>query len=636
MYQIQEAIIAEATRSLRIFIVFFCLAVNLIPTIAWGEADGDSAQLFGAWQEKVVSTSRLPQPISRIAENVTVITSDDIVSLNARTLDEVLQTVSGIQLFQVRTPGSTSLFTVNGSLSNHVLVLIDGIPQNPLGTELNAAELGMIPVQRIERIEIVKGAASVAWGPALGGAVNIITRDSGTNKKLSGIASASYGENTTSDMRGGVNGKIDRLGYYIDGGRFHSNGLLADNQVTLDHVFGKLMYDLPSKGRLSFGADFRDGDREVGHSGFDTANTPLVSSGSRFVTGYLKLDYPLHDQLNLEILTSVGKKDIWQQWEIAQPNKFLIFDARNQTDSQQASARLIWDNRSASLVVGFEYLHDGITVKEPETQLPMVNFSRNLDRYAAFLNGSYTLGPVTLLSGIRFDHIDNNEQVASYNLGATWQLTDNTLLRVYGARGYSLPTPNFQKDTLQNIWTVQAGIESSAVPFLWLKGTLFYSDTWNIQTFVVPPDYPLSPVGTVQSEEYRQGFEVEGRSAPWHDLSLAAGFTYSDVRDKKSDSRISFVPISTTKLSLQYTNHELGLRAMLTGSHVDWPSDAGNSVHDRDMYWDLHLTQKLSTHGNVTTELFLSGRNLFNNAQYIDDFRKNAPRWFEGGMRVKF
>lgn len=574
------------------------------------------------------------RPISKIAENVTVISADDIARLNAHTLEEVLQTVSGIQLFQVQTPGNSSLFTINGSLSRQVLVLIDGVQQNLLGAE-ESAELGMIPVQRIERIEIIKGAASVVWGPALGGVINIITRDPEPDARFAGRASASYGEQGTSDLGASVSGTTKRLGYYLDGGSFHSNGLLPANRVDLDHVTGKITYDLPGNGRLVFGADFREGDRSLGYG--DRAlggGDNLITAGSSYKSAYLRFDYPLNDRLNLEFFTSAGQKDIRQQWEYL-PLSFLIFDARNLTDSEQASAKLTWGDRTTNLAAGVEYLHDNIRVTEPKTGFPFLNFTRNLERYGAYLNGSYSLGLLTLIPGVRLDHIGINEDVSSYHLGATLQLTKNTLLRGYAARGYSLPSPNY-RDSLQNIRTVQAGIESSDIPYLWLKGTFFYSNTWNIQTFVIPPDYPTSPISTVKTKEIRQGFEIEGRTVTWHDFSLAAGFSYSDVRDKDTDERIKYVPLTSTKLSLLYTNDELGLRGNIIGSYVDWPAIAGNSVHDKQIIWDLHLTQKLPAHGGVTPELFFSGRNLFDNAQYIDDFRKNTPRWLEGGVRFSF
>ncbi|WP_342673683.1 TonB-dependent receptor plug domain-containing protein, partial [Trichlorobacter lovleyi] len=51
--------------------------------------------IIEAQAESVVSASRSPRPASRIAENITVITADDIERLNAHTLAEVLQTVPG-------------------------------------------------------------------------------------------------------------------------------------------------------------------------------------------------------------------------------------------------------------------------------------------------------------------------------------------------------------------------------------------------------------------------------------------------------------------------------------------------------------------------------------------------------------
>lgn len=615
-----------------LFTVLAFLLSGTVPVFA-DEDPLDSLGFLDKSEQPPVSTPHSPRPPSLIAENVTVVTASDIARLNAHTLDEVLQTVSGFQLFQVRTPGSAVPYTLNGALSSQVMILIDGVPQNLLGTD-DSSDLGMIPVQRIERIEIIKGAASVAWGPALGGAVNIITRNPEPDSKLVGSGSASYGSHGASDLRGGVSGTTDRLGYYLDGGRFNSTGLLPGNPVSLNHAIGKITYDLPSKGRLTFAADHRDRDFGYGYGDRATGlGDTLVTAGSRYTSAYLRFDYPLQDRLNIELLSSVGQKDVWRKYTM--PGDLLIFDAKNRTDSQQVTAKLIWGDRSSNLAAGIEYLHDNISVSEPKNGFSFLNFSRDLDRYAAYLNGSYSLGPVTLLSGLRLDHIGINDMVTSYHLGATWQLTENTLLRAYAVKGYSLPMPNF-KDSLQNIFTLQSGIETSAIPLLWLKGTFFYSNTWNIETFVVPQNYPASPVSTVDSEEVRQGFEVEGRTVPWNDFSLRAGFTYSDVHDKKTDARISYIPIGSTKIALDYDNAGKGLRATITGSHVNWPSAAGNSVHDRQIIWDLHLTQKIPSYRGMTPELFFSGRNLFNSSQYIDNFRTNTPIWLEGGVRVSF
>jgi len=560
---------------------------------------------------------RFTRPASQIAENISVITATDIKNLNARTLDEVLQTVPGIQLYQVRTPGSTVFFTLSGSLSNNVLILLDGIPQNLLGA-MNSGELGMMPVQRIERIEIVKGAASVAWGSSLGGVINIITRDPDTSGKAAGIASTSYGRGTTSELRGGVSGTIDRLGYYLDGGGFHSNGLLFDNRANLNHFFGKLTYLLPGNGRLTWAADFREGDRTEGFLDRVAGEGDiLVTSASRYASSYLKLEYPLLDRLNLELFTSGGEKHTRLHYNNLLPVTFEVFDAHNKTSSDQASAKLIWGDVKNNIVSGFEFLHDNIRISEPVMSLPFTNFTRNLDRYGVYLNGSYTFGSLTLLPGARFDNISGYKQVASYNMGATWNFTEGTIFRSYAARGYGIPVPNYI-NSIQNVDTIQAGIESSDVPFLWLKATFFYNYIRNIETFIVPEDWPSSPVTAVQSKQFAKGIELEGRTVPWHGLSLGAGFNYSEVRDKDTSARIASIPIITTKLSLKYSGKHSGFQALLFGSFVDWPSNAGNSVHDGQAVWNIHLSQKIPHYGVLAPELFFSGHNLFNNAQYID------------------
>src|SRR6185369_6591009 len=151
------------------------LATVVVPAHGSGSEALQALGLTGEQDEQLATTSHFPRPLSKIAENVTVITSDDIARINAHTLSDVLQTVPGIQLDVVRTPGSGAVFfSIHNNLNRLVQVLIDGVPQNFLGND-NAAFPGNIPVQQIERVEIVKGAASVAWGQALGWVINAIT-----------------------------------------------------------------------------------------------------------------------------------------------------------------------------------------------------------------------------------------------------------------------------------------------------------------------------------------------------------------------------------------------------------------------------------------------------------------------------
>jgi len=96
-------------------------------------AEIEDDQTIGIFSEETpaLASSPIPRPISKIAENVTVITADDILRLNAHTLAEALQTVPGIQLdFNPRTPSTFTFFNIQGALNSTVLVLIDGIRQN--------------------------------------------------------------------------------------------------------------------------------------------------------------------------------------------------------------------------------------------------------------------------------------------------------------------------------------------------------------------------------------------------------------------------------------------------------------------------------------------------------------------------
>ena len=179
----------KSTRSYKNASILAALLLANVSALHAGEIEDN--QTIGLFTDEtpVAAASPLPRPISKIAENVTVITADDIVRLNAHTLAEVLQTVPGIQLdVNARTPGTFNFFNIQGALNSTVLVLIDGIRQNNF--DQDTVSPGLIPVQQIDCIEIVKRAASGSWGSALGGVINIVTKSPNAERPISGMVSA--------------------------------------------------------------------------------------------------------------------------------------------------------------------------------------------------------------------------------------------------------------------------------------------------------------------------------------------------------------------------------------------------------------------------------------------------------------
>jgi vitamin B12 transporter len=281
-----------------------------------------------------------------------------------------------------------------------------------------------------------------------------------------------------------------------------------------------------------------------------------------------------------------------------------------------SSVKLTWRGDNNLLVVGSDYLHleeynnssDGRTVSP---------YSQRVDRWGIYLNDTVTLGPVAVTPGVRLDHTQTAGDQFSPALGATWQLTDSTLLRAYTARGYGLPFLDAANNMPSiKIWTTQVGVESKAVPYLWLKGTLFRNQTWN----------------DLVGQQVALGTEFEVRTTPVYHTSLAAGYTFTGTT--KAGYEVNDLARHTVQLALRYDDKTY--RGVLTGRHIFWNSQPSENGSYDGLIWDLHLGATLYRHEDNSLEVFFSGHNLFNGAQYSSNLIPSAPRWYEAGFKVRF
>lgn len=184
---------------------------------------------LAAYQEAVVvSAAQIDTTVSRAASSVSVVTSQDVDRLQARSLVDVMAIVPGIAAAPSGTVGAqTSLFPRGGE-SDYTLVLVDGVPQNGFGGAFDAAHLSLA---NVERVEVVRGPQSALYGSgAIGGIVHLVTRAGGPPRASLSVEGGGDGTRATtasaSAARGpwSFGGGFDWLESEGDGRTFESVG----------------------------------------------------------------------------------------------------------------------------------------------------------------------------------------------------------------------------------------------------------------------------------------------------------------------------------------------------------------------------------------------------------------------------
>lgn len=173
------------------------MSVLMSTSVVWGGTAlaAEDMQEF-ALDTMVVTATRTERTVLNTPANVTVITQKN---LQEGGYQSVFEAVKNLSLSNHHTyqedggdyGGMMSRIRVRG-IDDGTLVMVNGNPTN----YMNHTTLNTIPMDQIERIEIVKGSNSVLYGPqAMGGVINIITKKSQNNGKVTGNIKGGIGSN---------------------------------------------------------------------------------------------------------------------------------------------------------------------------------------------------------------------------------------------------------------------------------------------------------------------------------------------------------------------------------------------------------------------------------------------------------
>ncbi|MCG8467612.1 MAG: TonB-dependent receptor [Gemmatimonadetes bacterium] len=317
-------------------------------------------------RELIVSATRSQSSVGEVPVNVTVVTREQLRLSAAQTLQDVLQEVPGLNFRFPFAAGvahpswqAVTLRGLGGTAASRTLVLVDGVPLND--PYFGWVRWSQIPVEVIDRVEIVRGGATVSWGSqSLAGVVHVITR----SPRRGGFSAGAQGGNL-STFRGDAMASFggDRVHGYVAGEFFDSDGYtltepsqrgLVDIPSASQHTAlrGKVEIDVSDRVRLRAQGNYFDQDKDnATPQRFNTTEAGFGQLGATIAAG---------DGSTLDANLYVQSQDYLNQFSSVEAGRADEEPSINQdVPSSGVGANLVWDKPGLgdhSLTFGADFL----------------------------------------------------------------------------------------------------------------------------------------------------------------------------------------------------------------------------------------------------------------------------------------
>lgn len=429
--------------------VLTALTVPAYAASADGAADGSAVTT----KDVVVTATRTEADVKMVPNTVEVITADDIEKLGATDVYSALRLADNVQIMNTST-GFGHRISMRGMSSDSTLILINGQRTAIEDTETTQNLLAMdrINVHNIERIEIIRGAASAQYGSdALAGVINIIT------KKSTGKPSVTVGATTgTTNMSNYYHIDLGRQGKFSS--TFDMN-FSKDRQWTEHEVSGLPVKNLQGpKQSYNFSGTYELGENKNLNLDLGYYKDKLSGDWSHkeYSLGALGGIVRLQDaKLETErrdaslSLTGKTKKDDYMVrtfYSKLDKFRFLPYTARAK-EYGETNKYSIWGieaknshkvNGDHTLTYGTEYDRydvDGVNFGKDGDN------GKNLNTYAAYIQDEWLLGDKwEIIPAVRYDHHSEFGSKTTPHIGVTYLANDHNRFKANWGEGYKAPS----------------------------------------------------------------------------------------------------------------------------------------------------------------------------------------------------
>ncbi|MBN2424554.1 MAG: TonB-dependent receptor [Calditrichaceae bacterium] len=532
-------------------------------------------------QPIIVTAGKYEQQAENVPVSISSISAQDMAQRNAVTIDDALRYVSGINmnLDQVNIRGSSGYAKGVGS---RVMLLVDGVPY--ITGDTQGLVLEALPVNQIEKIEIVKGAGSALYGSnAMGGVINIITKPVGEKTKVSlkmygGLYSEPYHEQWQwadksrylYGLKAYCEQRYNQLGISIAAVKDGDDSYRKNDWKERYNIGGKIEYDFSPFNRLIITGNYMDQKRgnflywkDLSH-----ALTPPDSQLSEKVHSQRYYLSPVYRWI-------ISQKAYFKISGIWFHNRFKdnIGNRGNHADSDFINGEL-----QLGVQTGRHTLVFGVNPSYNKVQSNIFSSRKGLGA-AVFIQDEFLWSEKWIATlGGRYDYydIDIIGQNSSINpkIGLVFKPGGGSVLRFSAGTGFRapsmaeafaststggitvIPNENLKAERSQS---VELGLNQVFSKYLGADLALFYNYYENLI------EGGFLPSGYIQFRNVTKaritGFELNADLHPLpRQLYLHLGYTYMDPQNISTDDYLTYRP-----RNLFYSNARWTIFGFVTG-----------------------------------------------------------------------
>lgn len=541
-------------------------------------------------KEVVISDTKFALKKEKSGKVIEVITAEDLAKKSGQSLATVLSQVAGVEINGNQSANGKNLgYYIRGGKNRQVLIMIDGIPVTDASGINIEYDLRLLPVEQVERIELMKGAASTLYGTGAATGVINITLKKSAKKEIQGNAYVNIGSNNTSENKKyngqdfnqgiSVNGEVKKVNYFAGFNSTETSGMsqiaepvgtkYEEDRFSRQNAIAKLGFKATEKLTLDFFGNYdkiKNGyDFAFDNTGFnDTDVNETTSEQVRFGFSpkykYNKGEFVLNSGFT-KIKRDYNELNSWTNTTdySLYESRSVVLDGFNKYNF----------NNEFALIVGANYQFHDMLSQTPfatiENEAAKFNI---LDGYTTLVyNSSFGLN---VNAGARLNTHSQYGSNLVYNFNPSYNFKTSFPLKVLASYSTAFITPSLYQLyseygntdlTPEENETIEAGFETE----LWnkkikLSAVGFYRDQNDAIDFFYNPDTFEAYYVNVDGKSKAKGVETTVSVALTEKVSLNGNYTFTQV-DKaldrlipkhKANASIDFQPTKRTLFNLNY------------------------------------------------------------------------------------